>query len=207
MSGTLALVGPHLMYSSAHKIQHRVEKKSHQSRLPHNKNQGVMKATSVLNFQATAAANLRRPWQTFRDGQIWYGQMKTGSKRHPLYSKQGNKHFYKGTRSSGYGKLSKAGTYLMNWLKVRTYVVPADLLATDLKPFVSKDVPEIWQKVEGYSDGFKSPELAWRNIKDFIEYSENYNDQDLEKSNYLEEFVNPDTVKTEASGDSVITKS
>lgn len=95
---------------------------------------------------------------------------------------------------------------MVNWDKVRTYVVPSDLATTDLKPFVSVDVPQIMQKTPGYSDSFKSPELAWNNIKDFIEYGENYNDVDLEKSNYLEEFVNPQQAQAEAEKNSVIVK-
>lgn len=167
-----------------------------------------MRASSIIGFQQSTAASLRRPWQTFRDGQIWYGMTKTGSKRHPLYSKLGNKNFYKGTRSSGVGSLTKHGKYIVNWEKVRTYVVPAELATSELKPFVSVDVPQILQKTPGYSDSFKSPELAWNNIKDFIEYGENYNDVDLEKSNYLEEFVHPTLAKAkeQATGTPVIVK-
>ncbi|EEQ35985.1 putative 54S ribosomal protein [Clavispora lusitaniae] len=165
-----------------------------------------MRASSVLNFQHSATANLRRPWQTFKDGQIWYGLTTRGSKRHPLTSKQGNKHYYKGTGSSGYGKLNKAGQYIVNWSKVRTYVVPADLPNTELKALVGGSVPQIYQRLEGYSDGFKSPELLWENIKDFVEYGENYNDQDLEKNNYLEEFIHPDVLKAQEEENAVITK-
>ncbi|KAF3993247.1 hypothetical protein FT663_00521 [Candidozyma haemuli var. vulneris] len=165
-----------------------------------------MKASTILSFQQSTRANLRRPWQTYRDGQIWYGYTKSGSKRHALYTKSGNKNFYKGTRSSGVGNLTKHGDYMVNWEKVRTYVVPPDLATTDLKPFVSIDVPQIWQRTPGYSDSFKSPELAWNNIKDFIEYGENYNDVDLEKNNYLEEFVNPERAQAEAEKNSVIVK-
>lgn len=156
-----------------------------------------MRASDVLNFQQTAVANLRRPWQTFKDGQIWYGMTTRGSKRHPLTTKQGNKHYYKGTGSTGYGKLNKAGVYIVNWSKVRTYIVPTDLHNTELKPLVSANVPQIYQKFTGYSDGMKSPELAWKNIADFVEYGENYNEQDSEESRYLEEFVNHDIHKTE----------
>lgn len=150
-----------------------------------------MKGSQVLSFQQTAVANLRRPWQTFKDGQIWYGQTKLGSKRHPLTTKQGNKHYYKGTGSAGYGKLNQYGQFIVDWAKVRTYVVPADLHSTDLKALVSPHTPQIYQKYVGYPDGAKSAELAWKNTVDFIEYGENYNDQDLEASGYLEEFVNP----------------
>lgn len=154
-----------------------------------------MRASSVLNFQASATANLRRPWQTFRDGQIWYGSIKSGSKRHTLTTKQGNKNFYKGTGSSGIGKLNNAGNYIVNWSKVRTYVVPVDLHTTNLKPLVSPNSPQIEQRFIGYKDGPKDGELAWKNIVDFIEYGENYDDQNLES--YKEEYVNPKLVKNE----------
>ncbi|CUM66262.1 uncharacterized protein PRCAT00003923001 [Priceomyces carsonii] len=156
-----------------------------------------MKATDTLRFHQTCVSNLRRPWQTFRDGQIWYGYTTRGSKRHQLTTKQGNKHFYKGTGSSGYGKLNKNGSFVMNWSKVRTYVVPQDLNVSNLKPLVSPNVPQIEQKYVGYKDGIKSPELAWKNITDFIEYGENYDNIDLESNNYLEEYVHPKIVESD----------
>lgn len=156
-----------------------------------------MRASQVLNFQPSAAVNLRRPWQTFRDGQIWYGLTTRGSKRHPLTTKQGNKHFYKGTGSSGYGKVNRSGHYVVNWAKVRTYVVPQGLHSTDLKALVSPNVPQIYQKYVGYDDGAKSADLAWKNVRDFIEFGENYNDQDLEANQYYEEFTNPKVVAAE----------
>lgn len=122
---------------------------------------------------------------------------KRGSKRHPLTSKQGNKHYYKGTGSSGYGRLNAAGTYVVDWKKVRTYVVPADLNTTDLKALVSPNVPEIHQRFAGYTDGFKSPELAWHNIQAFIEMGENYNDHDLDRTQYLEEYIHPSVIASE----------
>lgn len=157
-----------------------------------------MKASGILSFQSSAVANLRRPWQTFRDGQIWYGLTKSGSKRHQLTSKQGNKHFYKGTRSSGVGKLNNAGNYIVDWSKVRTYVVPADISLSGLNALVSPNTPQVEQRFVGYTDGPKDAELAWKNIVDFIEYGENYDDQDLEKSEYLEEFINPKVVKQQS---------
>lgn len=156
-----------------------------------------MKASLILNFQATGTVALRRPWQTFKDGQLWYGMTKVGSKRHPLTTKQGNKHFYKGTGSSGYGKLNKNGTYIIDWNKVRTYVVPADLHNTELRALVSPKVPEIYQKYVGYDDGAKSADLAFQNLVDFVEYGENYNSVDLEDAGYLEEFVNPNAKQAE----------
>lgn len=151
----------------------------------------------MLNFQASVTANLRRPWQTFKDGQIWYGVMKSGSKRHSLTTKQGNKNFYKGTGSTGVGKLNDAGNYIVNWTKVRTYVVPADMHLSNMKALVSPNSPQIQQNYIGYQDGAKDGELAWNNIVDFIEYGENYDNQDIEKNGYKEEYVNPKVVQSD----------
>lgn len=52
-----------------------------------------MKVSQVLSFQGSVSSALRRPWQTFRDGTLYYGQLKSGSKRHALTGKQGNKHY------------------------------------------------------------------------------------------------------------------
>lgn len=157
-----------------------------------------MKASNVARFQQSMSASLRRPWETEKGNRIWYGERKTGSKRHPLTTKQGNKTFYKGTGSAGYGKLNSAGHFIIDWKKVRTYVVPADLHTTNLKSLVLPDAPQIMQKFRGYEDGFKDPEFAWQNIKTFIEYGPNYSDDfDMEKSGYLQEFVNPKLAEAE----------
>lgn len=75
---------------------------------------------------------LLRPWKTYKDGTLFYGTTKSGSNRHPLTSKQGNKNYYKGTRSSGVGSFTTQGSYIVNWEKVRTYKVPAGLANTDV---------------------------------------------------------------------------
>ncbi|CAK7905758.1 54S ribosomal protein L27, mitochondrial [[Candida] anglica] len=148
-----------------------------------------MRGSQILSFQQTAVANLRRPWQTFKDGQIWYGQMKSGSKRHALTTKQGNKNFYKGTGSSGIGKLNSRGLYIVDWSKVRTYVVPPP--NPELKALVSASTPEILQKFVGYKDQFKDPEYTWDSIVNFIENGEGYSEINLEETDYLEKFVKP----------------
>lgn len=150
-----------------------------------------MRATQVLNFQASVQATLRKPWKTFRDGTLYYGMLKSGSKRHPLTTKQGNKHYYKGTRSTGIGHLDSRGRYHIDWNKVRTYVVPSGLNTTNLKALVSPNSPQFIQKVEGYKDSFKSPELALHNAINFIENGANYSEIDLEKEGYLEKIVHP----------------
>ena len=44
-----------------------------------------------------------------------------------LNTKQTNKGFYKGTGTGSTGRHTKHGGYIIEWEKVRTYVVPKDL--------------------------------------------------------------------------------
>lgn len=48
-------------------------------------------------------------------------------RRLPLTTKQTNKGFYKGTGTGAMGRHTKRGGYIIEWHKVRTYVVPAEL--------------------------------------------------------------------------------
>ncbi|KAI3403872.1 MRPL27 [Candida oxycetoniae] len=158
-----------------------------------------MRASQILGFRSSLQTALRRPWQTYRDGTIWYGQLKTGSKRHRLTTKQGNKNYYKGTGSSGIGTLDTRGRYHINWDKVRTYVVPAGLNVSTLKPLVSPKSPKFIQKVEGYDDGFKSPQLALHSAINFIENGSSMEDLDLEEIGYVEKITNPKLQKKETT--------
>jgi large subunit ribosomal protein L41 len=47
--------------------------------------------------------------------------------RHALSTKQTNKGFYKGTGTGSTGRHTQHGGYIIEWEKVRTYVVPKDL--------------------------------------------------------------------------------
>ncbi|OJJ47744.1 hypothetical protein ASPZODRAFT_63514 [Penicilliopsis zonata CBS 506.65] len=55
-----------------------------------------------------------------------------------LTTKQVNGGYYKGTRTGSMGYFAKNGSYVIDWKKVRTYVVPEDLDAFKLTPFVTK---------------------------------------------------------------------
>ncbi|KAJ5654506.1 hypothetical protein N7490_001509 [Penicillium lividum] len=55
-------------------------------------------------------------------------------------TKSVNGGYYKGTRTGSMGHFDKKGNYVIDWKKVRTYVVPDDLAEFDLTPFVSKKV-------------------------------------------------------------------
>ncbi|KAL2001213.1 hypothetical protein VTN02DRAFT_2099 [Thermoascus thermophilus] len=55
-----------------------------------------------------------------------------------LTTKQVNGGYYKGTRSGSMGYFAKNGSYIIDWKKVRTYVVPETLPEFKLTPFVTK---------------------------------------------------------------------
>ncbi|KAF7721028.1 hypothetical protein EC973_005538 [Apophysomyces ossiformis] len=59
-----------------------------------------------------------------------------GASRAPLTSKKGH-NYYKGTGSGAMGRHTKRGGYIIDWNKVRTFVVP-DLEGFTLGPYVSR---------------------------------------------------------------------
>ncbi|KAF3068488.1 54S ribosomal protein L27, mitochondrial [Daldinia childiae] len=77
----------------------------------------------------------------------------------PLTTKDIKKGFYKGTRTGSMGQHTKFGGYVIDWDKVRTYVVPAGLEAFKLTPFITSRIRPTRGRYEGYSMGPKSPEL------------------------------------------------
>ncbi|KAI0010377.1 mitochondrial ribosomal protein L27-domain-containing protein [Xylariaceae sp. FL0662B] len=77
----------------------------------------------------------------------------------PLTTKDINKGFYKGTRTGNVGQHTKYGGFIVDWRKVRTYVVPSGLKTFKLTPFVSNRVRALRGRYEGYAQGPKSPEL------------------------------------------------
>ncbi|KAI2609611.1 mitochondrial ribosomal protein L27-domain-containing protein [Hypoxylon fragiforme] len=77
----------------------------------------------------------------------------------PLTTKDIKKGFYKGTRTGSMGQHTRFGGYIIDWKKVRTYVVPADMESFKLTPFVANRVPKARGRYEGYAKGPKSPEL------------------------------------------------
>lgn len=120
-----------------------------------------MKPSSILQ--------LTRPWKKYRDGTLFYGLSKAGNKRTPLTTKQGNKTMYKGTRSSGIGRHTKHGQYVIQWNKVNTFVVP-QFINLDLKPLVSTNLPELKHEFSGYSKGPLDTKLYFDKLRHFIEY-------------------------------------
>lgn len=122
---------------------------------------------STREFHTSAPTLLRRPWKTYKDGTIFYGQSKAGNKRLTLSTKQGNKNYYKGTRSSGIGHISSKGKYAIDYNKVRTFVTPADM-STPLKPLVSASVPIPKNTFKGYT-GITDGRLWLDKVKEYIE--------------------------------------
>lgn len=128
-----------------------------------------MKLNFVLRFQQCGVSLLKRPWKTFRDGTLFYGNVKTGNKRLALTTKHGNKNMYKGTRSSGIGKHTKRGKYIIDWMKVKTFVVPK-VTNESLKPLVSCNVPHLKQNFSDYERGLHDPEFYYNQLKNYIHY-------------------------------------
>lgn len=118
-----------------------------------------MKVSSVLQ--------LTRPWKKYRDGTLFYGLSKSGNNRIALTTKQGNKTMYKGTRSSGIGKHTKHGGYVIQWRKVNTFVVPK-FINLDLKPLVSANVPELKHEYKGFPKGALDTSLYYSKLREFI---------------------------------------
>lgn len=128
-----------------------------------------MKPTLSNCFQQSPINLLTRPWKRYRDGSLFYGQTKTGNRRTPLTTKQGNKTMYKGTRSSGVGRHTRYGGYLINWNRVRTFVTPKNY-NTDLKPLVSHNIPELKHSFKGYSHGSTDPQLYFEKLREYIKH-------------------------------------
>ncbi|RMJ28883.1 50S ribosomal protein YmL27 [Aspergillus sp. HF37] len=55
-----------------------------------------------------------------------------------LTTKQVNGGYYKGNQTGSMGFFGKPGSYVIDWKKVRTYVVPENLDEFKLTPFVTK---------------------------------------------------------------------
>ncbi|PSS13069.1 hypothetical protein M430DRAFT_106012 [Amorphotheca resinae ATCC 22711] len=78
--------------------------------------------------------------------------------RHALSTKQANKGFYKGTGSGSTGRHTQHGGYIIEWHKVRTYVVPKNLKDFKLTPFVTRKIKPTRGRFEGDPKGALSGE-------------------------------------------------
>lgn len=128
-----------------------------------------MKPTSVRYFSQSAVSQLTRPWKKYRDGTLFYGLSKSGNKRTPLTTKQGNKTMYKGTRASGIGHHTKFGEYVIDWTKVRTYVTPK-FANDDLKPLLSANLPELRHEFKGYAKGPQDVDLYFEKLDEYVKH-------------------------------------
>ncbi|KAH9216101.1 mitochondrial ribosomal protein L27-domain-containing protein, partial [Leptodontidium sp. 2 PMI_412] len=87
-------------------------------------------------------------------------------KRLALTTKATNKGYYKGTGTGSMGSHTKHGGYVMDWNKVRTYVVPANLDTFKLTPFVTKVMKKTIGRFEGDPKGAFSGEAYLRKWKE-----------------------------------------
>ncbi|PFH59553.1 hypothetical protein XA68_12185 [Ophiocordyceps unilateralis] len=85
--------------------------------------------------------------------------LSVGRYRHlRLTTKDVGKGYYKGNRTGSMGSHTKWGGYVIDWAKVRTYVVP-NLDAFKLSPFVSRQIPARPGEYKGVEKGPQSPYL------------------------------------------------
>jgi len=64
-----------------------------------------------------------------------------------------NKGYYKGTGSGSMGRHTKHGGYIIEWEKVRTYVVPPNLKDFHLSPFITRRMKPTKGRFEGDPKG------------------------------------------------------
>ncbi|PQE12227.1 50S ribosomal 27 protein [Rutstroemia sp. NJR-2017a BVV2] len=86
-----------------------------------------------------------------------------------LTTKQANKGFYKGTGTGSTGRHTQHGGYIIEWDKVRTYVVPQNLKDTKLTPFVTRKIKAPRGRFEKDSKGAFSGEAylaKWKELSD-----------------------------------------
>ena len=144
----------------------------------------AMKPSQVSFFHTSAVAQLVRPWTKERDGSLFYGLAKSGTKRHALTTKQGNKNFYKGTRSSGIGRHTRKNGYIIQWNKVRTFVTPK-VFNDELKCFVSPNSVQIKNEFKGYT-GPMDPKLYMTKLREYIWHGKAETEESSLKKGYIE---------------------
>lgn len=89
---------------------------------------GLLQPPSIIIFPhfsstrqaAESIADSRQLVKMFKPSQPMMARLR-------LTTKQVNGGYYKGTRSGSMGYFAKNGSYVIDWKKVRTYVVPEDL--------------------------------------------------------------------------------
>ncbi|KAK0125579.1 hypothetical protein ONS95_000414 [Cadophora gregata] len=83
-----------------------------------------------------------------------------------LTTKATNKGYYKGTGSGPMGSHTKHGGYIIDWDRVRTYVVPEDLKDFKLTPFVTQNMQKTTGRYPGDPKGPVSGESYLKKWKD-----------------------------------------
>ncbi|KEY66847.1 hypothetical protein S40285_06840 [Stachybotrys chlorohalonatus IBT 40285] len=78
-------------------------------------------------------------------------------RRIPITTKDVGRGFYKGNRTGSMGRHTKYGGYIIEWNKVRTYVVPKNLKESKLSPFVSREIRVEGGDYKGLQKGPQDP--------------------------------------------------
>ncbi|KAK9469588.1 mitochondrial ribosomal protein L27-domain-containing protein [Lipomyces arxii] len=91
-------------------------------------------------------------------------------RRVALTGKDGNKDFYKGTGSANMGRSNKHGKFMVDYYKVRTYVVPAGLDDTELTPYCNNSLRPVKNEFAGYRLGPYDGELYLEKYNEYETY-------------------------------------
>ncbi|KAK9376949.1 mitochondrial 54S ribosomal protein mL41 [Lipomyces chichibuensis] len=122
----------------------------------------------------------------FKDRLIPEMRKSPQGRRNRLTTKNGNKDFYKGTGSANMGWHTKHGKYIIDYHKVRTYVVPEGLSTTKLAPYVSLRLPEVHNEFKGYKFGAYDGKLYIDKYKEYLIYGADESPQSRRKENWVE---------------------
>ncbi|KAK9457615.1 mitochondrial ribosomal protein L27-domain-containing protein [Dipodascopsis uninucleata] len=131
-------------------------------------------------------ASTIRLLEHFRDRMLPARNRVRYTKRVPLGSKNGNKDYYKGTGSAGNGWHTKRGRYIIDFQKVRTYVVPKQLATTNLKPFVSNKLPEVINKFPGFPHGGADANWYIQKYREYLIYGRSLAPRMKRSKDYVE---------------------
>ncbi|KAK7204313.1 mitochondrial ribosomal protein L27-domain-containing protein [Myxozyma melibiosi] len=113
---------------------------------------------------------LAGPWKHFRDRLIPIHPRWHANRRKPVTTKRGNKDFYKGTGSANMGRHTKHGGYIIDYQKVRTYVVPDELVTTNLAPYLPNTLPPLKNTFAGYKGGPSDGNWYLDKYREYLKY-------------------------------------
>ncbi|KAK9448032.1 mitochondrial 54S ribosomal protein mL41 [Limtongia smithiae] len=124
--------------------------------------------------------------RAFKDRLIPLKQRNPQGRRYNLTPKQGNKDYYKGTGSANMGRHTKHGRYIIDFQKVRTYVVPEELHDTQLTPYAPKTLPRLINTYKGYQNGSFDGQWYIDKHEEYLKYGADESPESQRTENWIE---------------------